>query len=287
MNQSQFIHEVTAENYTTVVLEGSHTVPVVVDFWAEWCQPCKMLMPILAKLVEEYQGKFILAKINTETQQEIAAQFGIRSIPTVKLFKDGQPADEFMGALPEQQIRAFLDKHIARESDKLLSRADQQIQRGEVDAAMALIEEARTTDPDNPRALFAYAQVKAVQGEINQAEAALDTLSADEQEKPEVVALRARFQFDRVIENAPTMESLESSVREDSADSEAIYQLAAHRVLMSDYEGALQLLLRLMTQDREYADDAGRKGMLAVFGILGGTGEIVKRYRSRMFNLLH
>ena len=287
MTQSQYIYEVTEENYSSVVLEGSKKVPVLVDFWAEWCQPCKMLMPLLAKLAEEYQGKFILAKINTETQQRIAAQFGIRSIPTVKLFKNGQPVDEFMGVLPEQQIRAFLDEHIPRESDKLLSKADQQIQRGETDAAIALIEKARRMDPDNPRALIAYAQVKSAQGKIDQAEEALNMLSVDEREKPEVAGLRARFQFDRAIENAPTMESLESNLRKDGADSEAIYQLAAYKVVANDYEGALELLLRLMTHDREYGDDAGRKGMLAVFAILGGTGDIVKRYRSQMFNLLH
>ena len=125
MPESPYIVEVTAENYQEVVIQGSLQAPVLVDFWADWCQPCKILLPMLAKLVDEYQGKFILAKINTEQQQELAAQFGIRSIPTVKLFMQGQPVDEFSGALPEEQIRQFLDQHIPRESDKAVAQAQQ------------------------------------------------------------------------------------------------------------------------------------------------------------------
>ena len=111
---SPFIIEVTRENYQQV-METSFQVPVLMDFWAGWCQPCQVLMPVLAKLAEDYEGKFILAKLNTEEEQEIAGQFGIRSIPTVKLFRDGQPVDEFMGALPEQAVKEFLDKHIVDE----------------------------------------------------------------------------------------------------------------------------------------------------------------------------
>ena len=115
MADSPFIIDVTSENYQQV-MEASFKVPVLLDFWASWCQPCLALTPVLVKLAEEYDGKFLLGKLNTEDEQEIAAQFGIRSIPTVKLFRDGQPVDEFMGALPEQAVRDFLDKHIVDEA---------------------------------------------------------------------------------------------------------------------------------------------------------------------------
>jgi putative thioredoxin len=120
MATPSYIIEVTADNYAEV-MQASFQVPVLMDFWADWCQPCHVLMPVLAKLAEDYGGKFVLAKLNTEQNQEIAAQFGIRSIPTVKLFKDGQVVDEFMGALPEQGVRQFLDKHIVDE-DKVAER---------------------------------------------------------------------------------------------------------------------------------------------------------------------
>ena len=115
MADSPFIIDVTRENYQEI-MEASFKVPVLLDFWASWCQPCLALTPVLVKLAEEYDGKFLLGKLNTEDEQEIAAQFGIRSIPTVKLFRDAQPVDEFMGALPEQGVREFLDKHIVDEA---------------------------------------------------------------------------------------------------------------------------------------------------------------------------
>ena len=112
MADSSFIYDVTVENFQQVVLQTSMNRPVLVDFWAEWCNPCKSLMPTLAKLADEYQGKFILAKVNTEEQQQLAAHFGIRSIPCVKLFLKGEMVDEFMGALPEPEVRSFIDKYI-------------------------------------------------------------------------------------------------------------------------------------------------------------------------------
>ena len=141
MAESPYIIDVTRDNYAQV-MEASFKVPVLIDFWASWCQPCQVLMPILARLADEYQGKFLLGKLNTEEQQEIAAQFGIRSIPTVKLFRDGQPVDEFMGALPEGAVRQFLDRHVARESDTQLDEARDLLRTGNTDGAIALLEEA-------------------------------------------------------------------------------------------------------------------------------------------------
>lgn len=287
MSDSPYIFEINEENYQQIVIEGSRSVPVLVDFWAEWCQPCKILMPLLARLVDEYQGKFLLAKLNTEEQQAIATQFGIRSIPTVKVFKDGQPVDEFMGALPENQVRAFLDKHIPRESDGLLSRADEMSRQGDLDGAAAMIEQARQQDPQSPRVLLAHAAIKSMQGEIEQAQEALSALPPDVQDSPEAVSLKADLQFQQALQDAPAEHDLESRVYNDGADSEGIYQLAAHKVRKGDYETALQLLLKLLQKDRTYGDDAGRKGMLAVFDIMGASNPLVARYRGRMFNALH
>ncbi len=287
MTESDYIFEVSAENFGAVVLEGSRSLPVLVDFWAPWCGPCKTLTPILTKLAEEYRGKFVLAKINTEEQQELAAQFGIRSIPTVRLFKNGQPVDEFMGALPETELRAFLDRHIPRESDRLAAQANQLARQGDLGGAVRLMEEAKNSDPDNPRVLIAYARLKAILGNTEEAEQILAALPPEELENPEVAGLKAQLLFDRIAQTAPALEELQQRLATDPNDNEARYLLAARYVMEGGYEPALEQLLTLLRKNRDYADDAARKGMLAIFEILGGNDPLVNRYRNRMFNALH
>jgi len=285
MADSPFIIQVTRENYAQV-LEASFRVPVLMDFWADWCQPCKVLMPVLAKLAEEYQGRFLLAKLNTEENQEIAAQFGIRSIPNVKLFRDGRPVDEFVGALPEGAVRQFLDRHVARESDTQVVEARERLLAGDADGAIALLIDARDADPDNARVTLALAEAQAASGDVAAAEAALDELPADEQAAPQVASLRSRLFFAGQVAEAPPTTELETRVAADPADYEALNQLALRKVVEQDYETAMELLLRLMQKDRGFGDDAGRRGLLKVFELLGDD-PLVGQYRRRMASLLY
>lgn len=285
MADSPFIFDVTQENYQQV-MEASSRVPVLLDFWASWCQPCQVLMPILARLAEEYQGKFLLGKLNTEEQQEIAAQFGIRSIPTVKLFRDGQPVDEFMGALPEQAVREFLDRHVARESDAQVALARERLLAGNANDAIALLNEARQADPDNPRVTLTLAQAQAAMGDVAAAEATLDSLPANEQEKPEVATLRSHLYFEGQVAGAPAATELDARLAADPGDTQALYQLALRKVIEQDYETAMALLLQLMQKDRSFGDDAGRRVLLKVFELLGDDPR-VGGYRRRMAGLLH
>jgi len=286
MADSPFVFEIDESNYAQIVLQGSHQVPVLVDFWASWCQPCKMLMPVLAKLADEYQGRFILAKINTEEQQAIAAQFGIRSIPTVKLFRNGAPIDEFMGALPEPQIRAFLDKHLPRASDGTVAQAEQLLLGGDVAGALTMLEQARASDPGNPRVVTAIAQVQASAGDLDAAEQTLTGLPPDEQDKPEIRQLRGQLFFDRIALDADDPAALTQRLSTDPADSKARYQLAAHQIMENDVQGALENLLLVMQKDRKFGDDAARLALLKAFDMLGDD-PAVTRYRARVFNLLH
>jgi len=286
MADSPFIVDIDESNYEQIVIQGSHQVPVLVDFWASWCQPCQMLMPLLARLADEYQGRFIVAKLNTEEQQAIAAQFGIRSIPTVKLFRDGAPVDEFMGALPEAEIRAFLDRHLPRESDNTVAEAEQQLLAGDADTAIALLTAAREADPANTRVLIALARAQAAAGDLEAASQTLDGLPPEAQDKPEIRHLRGRMFFDRIALQATAPETLAGRVEADPADSEARYQLAAQQVMQGDLEAALEGLLQLMQRDRKYGDDAARNALLRLFDMLGDD-PAVTRYRARMFNLLH
>jgi putative thioredoxin len=285
MAETPFIIDVTRENYQEV-MEASFKVPVLIDFWASWCQPCQVLMPILAKLAEEYQGKFLLGKLNTEEEQEIAAQFGIRSIPNVKLFRNGQPVDEFMGALPERAVREFLDRHVARESDASVQQARERLAAGDADAAIALLSAARETDPDNPRVAVALAGAQAAAGDVAAAEATLDGLPANEQVKPEVAALRSHLYFEGRVAGAPAATELEARLAADPGDHEARFQLALRKVVEQDYDTAMELLLELMKKDRGFGDDAGRNTLLKVFELLGDDPR-VNQYRRRMASLLY
>ncbi|MBA1331770.1 thioredoxin, partial [Candidatus Endoriftia persephone str. Guaymas] len=209
------------------------------------------------------------------------------SLPTVKLFRNGQPLDEFMGALPEREIRTFLDRHIPRESDLILAQAEQLLQQGDSEGAGELMLKANQMDPDNPRVLLALGRYLTGQGRLDDAQALLNALPAEERESPEVIALLARIEFDQTCADAPAVEELKKRLEADPDDSKARFQLANHKVINNDLEGALEQFLILMQKDRQYNDDAGRKGMLKVFEMLGGEGELVKRYRNRMFNILH
>ena len=285
MADSPFIIDVTRENYAQV-MEASFKVPVLVDFWASWCQPCHMLMPVLAKLAEEYQGKFLLGKLNTEEQQEIAGRFGIRSIPTVKLFRNGEPVDEFMGALPEQAVREFLDRHVARESDAQVSEAREQLANGNAAGAIVLLEEAREADPENPRIILALAEAQAAAGDTDAAEAALDSLPAQERDTPEVASLRSRLFFEGQVADAPAAKELQARIAEDQGDVEALYQLALRLVVEQEYDKGMELLLEVMRQDRNFNGGAARLGLLRVFELLGDDPR-VGAYRRRMASLLH
>lgn len=286
MANSPYVIDVTAEDFHNLVLEGSQQRPVLVDFWADWCAPCRSLAPILEQIAESMQGKLLVAKVNTEEQRELAAQFGIRSLPTVKLFINGQPVDEFMGALPESEILAFIDNHIPRESDGLLRQAEALLAQGLDEQAAALVEQAAAMDPDNAGVQLARAQIKALQGELDAAEQLLNSLPLDRQDQPEAQALRAQLTFASALQGAPEADALQQRLETDAGDSEARYQLAAHRVMGGEYEQALEELLTLLKRDRTYGEDAARKAMLQLFELLGGNSDLVSRYRAKMTSAL-
>jgi putative thioredoxin len=287
MADSPFIVTLNAQNFHQVVIAGSQERPVLVDFWADWCAPCRALMPVLAKLADQYAGKFLLAKLDTEAEREIAAQFGIRSLPTVQLFKDGQVVDQFMGALPEAQVRAFLDRHIPREADILLARAEGLMAERDLGAAAPLVARALDIEPDHPKARIAEIRLRALSGDTQGAEDLMGQLPIDLLGDPQVVALGGQLRFANVLSSAEPEPQLQARLAANPGDSEARYQLAAHCIARSDFEAALALLFELMRRDRAYGDDAGRKGMLLIFDLLGGTGDLVSRWRSRMFAAMH
>jgi len=238
-------------------------------------------MPILTKLAEEYQGKFFLAKVNSDEQQALASQYGVRSLPTVKLFRNGQPVDEFMGAQPEPTIRALLDRHIPRESDALIQQAVEQARAGNTEQALATMQQAMTLDPASDRVKLELARFLTRLKRVDEAEQVLAAASAEARNSDQADSLRAQFEFARVVQLARPPEALEQVIAANPRDSAARYELAVHRILDRQYQPALELLLDIVRTDRKWNDDAARKAMVSVFNQLGNT-DLVADYRRKL-----
>lgn len=287
MANSAYSADVTQQSFDALVLARSRELPVLVDFWASWCGPCQSLMPVLAKLADEYRGKFFLAKVNSDTEQALAARYGVKSLPTVKLFKNGQPVEEFMGAQPEKTIRALLDRHIPRASDTQVYNAMLAARSGKIDAALAILDQALAEDPTNDHIHLERARLFAQLGRADEAEQALKALSNDGKNSNPVNVLRAQLEFIRWAKNARAPEQLLKAIEANAKDSAARFELAAQLVLGQQYEAALDHLLEIVRSDRKFNDDAARKAMVSVFNLLGGNGEVVTQYRRKLSTALN
>lgn len=286
MSDAPYSFDVTQANFDQVVLEGSRERPVLVDFWAAWCQPCQMLMPVLARLAQEYGGRFILAKVNSDEQQVLASRYGIRSLPTVMLFRHGKPVDQFMGVQPESTIRALLEKHLPRPSDKQRAAAQAQLAAGDAEGALATLQAALAGDADNQALKIDIARALMALGRADEADETLKTLPMDLHQEAEVQRLAALVQFARVAARGEALARLEAET-EAGDNPEALHRVAAAKILAEDYETALSLLLKLMQKHRHYGEEAGHKGLLAAFELLGAQHPLVKEYRRKMVSLLY
>lgn len=287
MNDASNDYDVTQTAFAERVIELSRQIPVLVDFWAPWCGPCKVLAPLLAKLAGEYRGRFMLAKVNTDDEQALALDYGVRALPTVKLFRNGRVVDEFMGVLPESAIRAFVERHMDSEADKVRQQAETVFEAGDADTALRLLNEAAEMEPENNSIRIATAKVHMHAGSPDRAQAILNALPLDVGLNAEVKKLRAQLEFALSAGREASYTELEQNVASNPGDLQARYGLSARKVMRGEYEGALEQLFEIMRRDRAFGDDAGRRGMLSVFDILGGRGKLVGRYRAKMVNVLH
>jgi len=289
MSQTPYIFDVTSANFEQLVLENSFHKPVLVDFWAEWCAPCKALMPLLAKITEEYQGELVLAKVNCDIEQDVVARFGVRSLPTVVLFKDGQPVDGFAGAQPESAIRAMLEPHVqapaAPEAD-LLETAQALFAEGRISDAENLLKQLLAEDNENAAALILYARCLAERGELGEAELVLDAVKGDEH-KQALAGARAQLTFLRQADDLPEVADLKSRLAQDAEDDEAAYQLAIQQLARQQHEAALDGLLKLFVRNRGYADGLPHKTLLQVFDLLGSDHPLVTTYRRKLYQALY
>ncbi len=287
MSESPYIHNVGMNNFQQIVLDKSIEKPVLVDFWADWCQPCQTIMPMLAKLAEEYGGKFELAKVNADQEQELAGHFGVRSLPTMKLFYQGQIVDEQVGAVPESQVRQMLDRHIVSESQKLIQAATMAYQQGQTEQALEVLNHALAQDPDNAELKVTIAQMVYAQGDSNSAVALLDSLDEEGAKLDGAIKLRAEIHMAEQLADLPPLADIEQRLAQNPQDLEALLQKSRHLSAQADYDNAMECLLEVMRIDRSYEDDAGRKGLLELFDMLGGEHPSVQMYRRKLFTLLH
>lgn len=280
------ILDVTQESFQQAVLDESHQRPVVVDFWAAWCGPCQQLMPLLQQLAAQYAGKFRLAKVNSDEQQTLAQQYGVRSLPTVMIFRHGKPVDQFMGVQPEPNIRAMIDRYLEKPSDKIIEQAREQAKGGDMDGALATLKAAIEEDPDNGDLRIELARALAQSGDADGAEAELNKLPMDQHEQDAVKELRARLVFAKTATGIDP-QAVAKELQGNDPRPEALEQMAAYAMLSGRAEEALGLYLQLMKQFRSYNDNAGQKGLIAAFEVLGNDHPLVGQYRRQMASLLY
>ncbi len=267
---------VTTENFDAEVIQASLSTFVLVDFWAEWCAPCKALGPLLEKLEADYAGRFTLVKIDSDAQQELSQAFGIRSLPTCILMKDGKPLDGFMGALPEGKVREFLDKHLPSE-DALLAEADAQeaqaaLASGDTASAQERLAEALTAQPANDDIRFDYVKVLMGNGQLDEADAALAPGLAQIPVPLRFAALRQWLNAMRFVTTDPRgqweIEQFDALIEVNKRDFDT--RFAKSRVLMAqgDYTAAMDELLEIIMRDKKWLDEAPRKTFVAILELL-------------------
>ena len=284
---SEPIGEVNEADFSVRVIERSRELPVMVDFWAPWCAPCRMLTPILAKIAGDYAGRMELVGVNIDENPELARTYRIQSIPLVQLYRDGAVVEEFLGAQPEGVIRALLERHVERPSDRAREAARAALARGDARQAEALLRQALAADPDNDRLPPDLAGLLIETGRFDEADEILAELPAARALDEDIAVLRARIKYGRLAAQAPPEERLRQTIAAEPGDCEARYRLAARLIMEHSFEAALEQLLEIVRRDRAYGDDAARKAMLEVFALMGGEGPVVKRYRTLLSSLLY
>jgi len=286
MSDSQYISEVSENNFEAEVIERSYHTTVFVDFWAEWCNPCKILIPILTAMAEQQAGKFHLAKVNSDQERNLSAQFGIRSIPTVKIFKQGEIVDEFNGVLPEATITDYIEKHQFKEDDLLLQKAKEAFETNKNDAASELLKTILEKDATNIKAIAMLSRIHLHQGDVAAVDELLGHVTINKMDDPTIHEIHILNEFAREVVNGPGIDTMQSLLAEND-DIEVRYKLACKYALLEQYESALEQFLEVMKKDRKYKDDGARKSMVSIFELLGSSGPLVTQFRMKISRLLH
>ena len=286
---ADLVKNTTTKDFMRDVIEASREVPVLVDFWAPWCGPCRQLTPILEKAVRAAKGAVRLVKLNIDEHPEIPGQMGVQSIPAVFAFQDGRPVDGFMGVLPESRINAFIARLIGDSTGDLaadLEAAEAALAAGDVNTAAQLFGETLQQDRENAQSLAGLAKCYIKTGDLARAEQTLALVPPAKAESAPVAGARAALELARKAPAAGDVESLRAKLASDPKDAQARFDLALALAVKGDHNGALNELLILIAKQRTWNDDAARKQLLQLFDAWGPTDPATISGRQRLSSLL-
>ncbi len=283
---SSWVFDTTSRTFRQDVLERSKQVPVVVDFWAAWCSPCRQLAPLLEKIVQELGGRVLLAKCNIDENPDIAAALQIQSIPFVVAFKDGQPVDQFVGVLPEETLRRWFDGLVPSVGEQLVEQA-KQLEVSDPAAAERTYRQALENDPENAQAKIGLARVLLAQNRPDEAKRLIDELEKRGFLEPEAEQIRSRLQLQQAAEEAGDLAELRKEAEQNPDDDELQIKLAEALAAAGQYEEALQRCLALVQKDKTGAGVQAKETMLRIFSTLGEGSPLVSEYRRRLATALY
>ncbi len=283
---NQWTIEVTDQNFEQQVVERSHAVPVVVDFWAPWCGPCQAIGPLLEQLAEEQNGNFVLAKINVDDNPMLAQAFAIQSIPAVKAIRNGAIAGEFLGAQPEPAIRQFVADLLPSEAESLAREGMRLAEEGKTQGAESLYRAALSKEENQPLALLGLSRLLVERGDAADALALLGKIPLNAPESDAAQQLMSQIRLQQGGENAGNEQEYRDKLEANPDDLEARFELAQALAASGKYQEALAEYLEIVKKDRGFQDDGARKAMLEVFDVVGPRSELAEHFRSELAKVL-